>query len=202
MKAEVIIQKESGRVIKICRSHHEFQKELYIYQKKPEFVPLLLDNNGTNTLVVEFLDGVPIGDLVQPDFGAIAVLFIELHNLETKKDKCICLMDSNPNNFLYCKKNHKYYMLDFSEWEYDYPEIDLIHFLLFWASIYHRDQFKKIFHTFVETYRNEMPLNLIEWEILVPEVIFKFDTRRKKFNRSERLNIKEIQYNRNILTTI
>ena len=145
---------------------------------------------------------MPIGDLIQPDFSAIAGLFVELHQLSVKKDKCICLIDSNPKNFLYDPEAHKYYMLDFSEWEYDYPEVDLIHFLLFWASIYRSEKFTKILTDFIDSYTAEMPLNKIEWDILVPEVIFKFDTRRKKFNRAERLEISEIQKNRELIASL
>jgi hypothetical protein len=202
MKAEIVIQKETGRVIKICRSHKEFKKELFIYERYPTFAPKLLDHNGTNTIAVQYIEGMPIGDLIQPDFSAIAGLFIELHQLSVKKDKCICLIDSNPKNFLYDPETHKYFMLDFSEWEYDYPEVDLIHFLLFWASIYRSEKFAKILHDFIDSYTAEMPLNKIEWEILVPEVIFKFDTRRKKYNRSESLEISEIQKNRELITRL
>ena len=131
MKSNIVIQKEKNQVIKICRNSKEFKKELYIYEKQPYFAPKLIDHNGTNTLRLEYIDGIHIIDLVQPDFSKLAFLFSELHGLETVKGKRICLKDSNPRNFLYCEELTKYYMLDFSEWEYDYPEADLIHFLLF-----------------------------------------------------------------------
>ncbi len=128
MKSNIIIQKEKNQVIKICRNNREFKKELYIYEKKPYFAPRLLDHNNSNTLILEYIDGIPIIEMVKPDFSKLALLFSELHSFESEKGKKICLKDSNPRNFLYSEKQAKYYMLDFSEWEYDYPEADLIHF--------------------------------------------------------------------------
>jgi len=126
MKSNVIIQKNKGQVIKICRNKKEFKKELYIYEKKLSFIPKLLDHNSLNTVILEYIEGSPIIDLKQPDFSKIALLFTELHSLEKRDSKRICLRDTNPKNFLFSHINQKYYMLDFSEWEYDYPESDLI----------------------------------------------------------------------------
>jgi tRNA A-37 threonylcarbamoyl transferase component Bud32 len=202
MKSNIIIQKGKKQVIKICRSKKGFQKELYIYKKNLSFVPRLLDHNGVNTIMIEYIEGIPISDLLQPDFKKIAELFVELHSLDFKKGKRVCLNDSNPKNFLFCKKTRKYYMLDFSEWEYDYPESDLIHFLLFWASIYRASKFKKIFHQFINAYKNSLIINPIEWEMLVPEMILKFDSRRMKFFKIERKVNPHISKNREILTYI
>ncbi|MFC1887422.1 hypothetical protein ACFLYK_01285 [Candidatus Cloacimonadota bacterium] len=202
MKSNIIIQKEKNQVIKICRNSKEFKKELYIYQKKPYFAPQLLDHNGTNTLMLEYIHGIPIIDLIQPDFSKLALLFSELHALESNKGKRICLKDSNPNNFIYCDINLKYYMLDFSEWEYDFPEADLIHFLLFWASIYPFERFELIFNQFKNAYRLSLPINPIEWEMQLPEVIHQFDSRRKKFGKHQDPLSDDIQINRDLLTEI
>ncbi len=183
MKSEIIINKGKRQVIKICNSPKMFKKELYIYKKKLPFTPKLIDNDGKNTLILEYLDGSSIIDLVKPNFIEITELMVKLHSLESKGDKCICHNDNNPNNYLYA--NGKYYMLDFSEWIYDYPEIDLIHFLLFWASEYNSDKFKFIFEQIVSTYRAKRMINPLEWELMIPEVIVKFDSRRRKFGKKQ-----------------
>lgn len=202
MKSNIIIQKEKNQVIKICRNNKEFKKELYIYQKKPFFAPRLLDHNKTNTLMLEYIEGISIIDLIQPDFSKLAYLFSELHALENKKGKKICLKDSNPRNFIYSEKLEKYYMLDFSEWEYDYPEADLIHFLLFWASIYSFERFEIIFNQFKNAYRMNLPINPIEWEMLLPEIVHQFDTRRHKYNKHQNPISKDVKANRKILTEV
>ena len=202
MKTNIIIQKEKKQVIKICRSNKEFKRELYIYTKKPHFAPRLLDHNGTNTLMLEYIEGVHIIDLIQPDFSKLALLFSELHSLESYKGKRICLKDSNPRNFIYCDIRMKYYMLDFSEWEYDYPEADLIHFMLFWASIYPLDKFELIFNQFKNAYRLSLPINPIEWEMLLPEITKQFDSRRRKFGKHQDPLSDDLNSNRELLTEV
>ena len=89
--------------------------------------------------MLEYIKGNPIVDIDEPDFAMLAADISALHELENKAGKVICHMDNNPMNFIYTKD--QFYMLDFSEWEYDLPEKDLIHFLLFWASIYNSNKF-------------------------------------------------------------
>ena len=161
-----------------------FQKELYIYQKKLPFIPKLLDHDNKNTLMLEYIEGTPIAELVQPDFSKIAKIYINLHSIESKDGKCICHYDNNPKNYLFFR--NKYYMLDFSEWEYNFPETDLIHFLLFWASIYDKEQFNKTFRKLINSYMAKATINPLEWELLIPEVTERFDNRRRKFGKIEK----------------
>ena len=198
MKSEIIIKKGKRQVIKICNSPKMFKKELYIYKKKLPFTPRLIDNDGKNTLILEYLDGCSIIDLVEPNFIEITELMVDLHSLESKGDKCICHYDNNPNNYLYA--NGKYYMLDFSEWIYDYPETDLIHFLLFWASAYNADKFKFVFDQVISTYKTKRMINPLEWELMIPEIIFRFDSRRKRFGK--RKTHPDITKNREFLKNI
>ncbi|OPX27955.1 MAG: hypothetical protein B1H06_04310, partial [Candidatus Cloacimonas sp. 4484_143] len=60
-----------------------------------------------------------------------------------------------------------------------------IHFLLFWASEYNSDKFKFIFEQIVSTYRAKRMINPLEWELMIPEVIVKFDSRRRKFGKNQ-----------------
>ncbi len=184
MKPDIIINKEKKYVVKICGSPKMFKKELYIYQKKLPFTPGLLDHDGKNTLMLEYIDGIPIGELVQPDFSKIAEMYVILHSLEIKKGKCICHYDNNPKNYIF--SDQKYYMIDFSDWKYAPPETDLIHFLLFWASIYDKVKFKKAFRKLIDFYTKEGTINPVEWEFFIPEVIKRFDNRRKKFEKIEK----------------
>ncbi len=198
MKSEIIINKEKRQVIKICNSPKMFRKELYIYKKKLPYTPKLIDNDSKNTLILEYLDGISIMDMPEPDFIEITELMVNLHSLESKGDKCICHFDNNPNNYLHA--NGKYYMLDFSEWIYDYPETDLIHFLLFWASEYNSDKFKSIFEQVISTYRTKRMINPLEWELMIPEIVLRFDSRRRKFGKKQ--THPDISINREILKNI
>ena len=183
MKSNVMIQKDKMQVIKICKSPKMFKKELYIYEKKLPFTPKLLDHDGKNTLILEYLGGDNIGEIEQPDFAQIADLFIALHALENKSGKCICHSDNNPKNYIL--SNGNYFMIDFGEWEYDYPESDIIHFLLFWASIYDSSQFEKAYRQLIDQYLTYGNINPLEWEMSIPEIIERFDSRRQHFGKIE-----------------
>ena len=176
MKTNIIIQKKKKQVIKICQTPKQFQKEIYIYRKNFDFTPKLLDDDGKNTLILEYIPAKSITNLVKPNFSKIAKIIAEFHLSENKRGKCICHFDNNPKNYLFAEK---YYMLDFSNWKYDYPEIDLIHFLLFWASIYKTSQFEIIFREFISGYKKYAQINPLEWELLIPEITERFDSRRK-----------------------
>ena len=198
MKAKIIIDKKKRQVVKICDSPKMFKKELYIYKKKLQFTPKLIDNDGKNTLMLEYIEGTPIMDLAQPNFVKITELIINLHSLESKKSKCICHYDNNPKNYLYA--DGEYYMLDFSEWIYDYPETDLIHFLLFWASTYNAVKFKHVFEQVISTYKAKRIINPLEWELMIPEIILRFDSRRIEFGKKQ--THPDIAKNREILREI
>ena len=66
MKSEIIINKEKRQVIKICNTPKMFKKELYIYKKKLPYTPRMIDNDGKNTLILEYLEGIPIMDMIEP----------------------------------------------------------------------------------------------------------------------------------------
>ncbi|MCD6176829.1 MAG: hypothetical protein J7K29_03215, partial [Candidatus Cloacimonetes bacterium] len=68
---------------------------------------------------------------------------------------------------------------------YDLPETDLIHFLLFWASAYSFDRFKFVFEQVITTYKSKRMINPLEWELMLPEIILRFDSRRRKFDKKE-----------------
>ena len=198
MKANIMIQKERKQVIKICESPKKFKKELYIYKMKLPFTPKLLDHDGKNTLILEYLKGSNIGEIDNPDFSRISELLITFHAIENKKGKCICHADNNPKNYIL--SNGKYYMIDFGEWEYNFPETDIIHFLLFWASIYKAEKFNKIFRQLIDNYLPKGNLNPLEWELLIPEVMERFDNRREHYGKVE-LN-PDVNANREMIKNI
>lgn len=199
MKSKIIIDKKKNKVTKICRNKAEFDKEIYIYEKNLSFVPRLFMHNCKNTIVLDYINSKPIIDIDKPDFAAISLLFVYLHSLEIQNGKVICLMDSNPKNFLFSLDEQKYYMIDFSEWEYNFPEIDLIHFLLFWASILPYKQFYKASQNFINHYKKYLEIDIERWNNNLPKVIQMFDERRKKYNKSEKTLCDSYLQNRNSL---
>jgi hypothetical protein len=202
MKTNLIFEKEKGRVIKICNSPSEYKKALAIYQRQLPFTPRLLDDDGSITLVLEYLPGIPIGDMDVPDFAALAQLFVQLHSLESRAGHVICHHDTNPKNYLYLPEQNRYIMLDFAEWRYDFPESDLIHFLLFFASIYSRREFTLAARSFLDAYRAKLPVNPIQWGMMLEEEIERFDSRRRFYGKSEAQKNPDVQDNRALLQQI
>ncbi|MDN5353904.1 MAG: hypothetical protein PWQ09_660 [Candidatus Cloacimonadota bacterium] len=200
MKTKILFKKEAGEVIKICNSPAEFQKEVYIYQKNLDFTPKLIDHDGRIKLILQFIPGETIAQIKNPDFSELAKLFLQLHRLEQRDGKVICHIDTNPRNYI--KWQQQYYMLDFAEWQWQLPEVDLINFLLFYASEQQKDQFRKTCESFLRTYHEESTINVIEWELLLAELILKFDRRRKIFCKKEHSLSSDVNINRNFLKDI
>ena len=108
-------------------------------------------------------------------------------------------MDTNPNNFIYDFKADRYFMLDFSEWEFNNKEFDLIHFLLFWAAIYDEEKFELTASSFIESYDKLDKINISVWNRLLPEIIIMFDERRNRFRKKEKLKNIDQEANRELL---
>jgi len=200
MKSRIIFKKDAQEVIKICNSPAEFQKELFIYKKELEFIPKLIDHDRRIKLILQYIPGQRVSDMEKPDFPKLAELFLKLHKVARKQQLIICQVDTNPKNYLFWKG--KYYMLDFSEWSWQLPEVDLINFLLFWASRQKDYQFRQNCKSFLNSYHQENTINVIEWEMLLTELIQKFDWRRKNFGKKERTLNSDVGKNRDYLQNI
>jgi len=200
MKSRIIFKKDAQEVIKICNSPAEFQKELFIYKKELEFTPKLIDHDKRMKLILQYIPGQRVADIGKPDFSKLAKLFLKLHKVGKKQNQVICQVDTNPKNYLVW--DGKYYMLDFSEWSWQLPEVDLINFLLFWASRQTDYQFRQTCDIFLNTYLRESSINMIEWELLLAELTQKFDWRRKNFGKKERIFNSDVGKNRNYLQNI
>jgi hypothetical protein len=200
MKSKIIFKKEAGEVIKICNSPAEFKKELAIYRRNLDFTPQLIDHDKRIKLILQYLPGQRVSDMDQPEFSKLAQLFLKLHKVSKEQHQVICQVDTNPKNYLVGK--NQYYMVDFSEWEWNVPELDLINFLLFWASRQQAYQFRQTCKVFLKTYHQSSSINMIEWELLLSELIHKFDWRRKNFGKKERILNSDVGKNREYLQNI
>lgn len=196
-KSLLVFDRDKNQIIKTCRTLDEYKRELYIYQKNLEFSPTLYNHNNKEfSITISHLNGHTLYNTLNPDFQNIARMFFQIHSLE---EKTICLMDTNPNNFIYDFEADRYYMLDFSEWEYNEKEFDLIHFLLFWAAIYNEEKFKQTASSFIKSYDKLDKINVLVWIRLLPEIINMFDERRNRFRKKEKLRNIDQEANRKLL---
>lgn len=198
-KNRLEIYPEQNKIIKYFKKHEDFLKELYIYGKYVSFAPRFISaDSKKSNIEIELINGSTIFK-IEPDYQQIAKLFHQLHCLELDT---ICLMDTNPNNILYDEINKRYYLIDFSEWKREKREYDLIHFLLFWASIYSQDKFRKSALAFIESYQILAPIDEKIWKSMLPKVIETFDERRKKFNRAKAFPKAEVGINREFMKNV
>ena len=199
-KNRLIFNSKDKSVTKFFQSKDDFVKELFIYQKKPNFAPKFLSYNQDNlSIKIELIKGDTIINLQNPDFKMLAKLFYQLHTLE---DKTICLMDTNPKNFLYSIEKNRYFIIDFSDWQYADKEFDLIHFLLFWASLWRYERFYQVAKIFLTEYENYAVIKKSNWKTNVINVINIFDNRRQFHKKKEKTINNDTEKNREMLKNL
>jgi len=175
---QVRILFEQGKVIKRFVDPAAFERELHIYQKKPEFAPALLDHNHRDELVIAYLPHPVLGELEKPEFTAIGPLFYALHHLE---GEVICHRDNNPRNYL--QSPRRTWMIDFANWEYGRPEEDLIHFLLFWVPTSAPEVFSTILTQVLSGYPGLAAIEPEAWREAFERMTRVFDERRSRFGK-------------------
>ncbi|HNX00636.1 MAG TPA: phosphotransferase [Candidatus Cloacimonadota bacterium] len=161
-----------------------------------DFIPKLISYDIKGILEIELIDGVRIIDMDKPDFVAIAAMLDKFHQVQNIENKVLCHIDNNPRNYLYDRLHDKFLMIDFSDSRVDYPEWDVIGFLLFWASIVNRIRFKEIVKEFLTGYTISRLEDEKRFEYIYHQNIFIFDERRKKYNKQESLNNPDVIDNR------
>jgi tRNA A-37 threonylcarbamoyl transferase component Bud32 len=200
MKSEIVYP-ESGNVVhKKCLSEKAFQNELRIYHLGLKFLPKLISAEDDNTLVIERIEGENLNTEQDLDFVLFAEMYSLLHTATFNSQKVICQIDTNPRNFIIRKSDSKYFMIDFSESDYSYPETDLVNFLLFWASCYKPERFSSVLPTFLNSYPAKYLLSKRN-RVDIEDLIRKFDSRRKLFRKTPCLNRKWQDENRELLKT-
>ena len=93
----------------------------------------------------------------------------------------------------------KYFMIDFSDWIYDFPEKDVIRFFLFWASVFSQNRLNESIKTFLKVYQQKSTLEKTIWISSFQSIENEFDERRKKFHKKEILATEIIRTNRMLL---
>jgi tRNA A-37 threonylcarbamoyl transferase component Bud32 len=198
MNNSVIINKMENTVTKICDNHQKYLKEIEIYKMKLSFVPELLKKDGKNSFTMKYINGKTIGEISNPDFAKLGEIYAELHSHKNEKYFSICHSDNNPKNYL-VDADDKYFMIDFSDWIYDFPEKDVIRFFLFWASIFSQNRLNESIKTFLKVYQQKSTLEKTIWISSFQSIENEFDERRKKFHKKEILATEIIRTNRMLL---
>ncbi len=205
MKSDHKILPEKNIFRKYYQSQHDAEQEKLIYKKKLNIFPELL-NSGRDQSIryndFQHIDCSDLWHLGSIDFSAVARLYATLHNTEQQRDKVICQIDTNPQNIIYDHRSEKYYLIDFVDWRWEYAEFDLIHFLLFWASVKPGTDFLKISQKYIQGYKEKREISSLRWKNIYPEVEEYFDKRRYFYNKNERIINRDISLNRQVLNNL
>ncbi|MCD4828354.1 MAG: hypothetical protein K8R90_02850 [Candidatus Cloacimonetes bacterium] len=185
------------RVIKRFDDHEHFLREKRVYDAHPDFAPTLLSDNGSDMIIIERVPGIPLIECDTPDFHMAGGLLADLHMFQRHKEMALTMVDTNPRNFL--QGSSRGWLIDFSHIALDYPEPDLIHFLLFWAANQPHDAFMHTCQVFIGAYRARLPLDPGRWLSALPAVIQRFDQRRQRYGKSEKYAGNDVLRNRTFL---
>jgi len=205
MKSDHTILADEGIFRKFYLEKHDAEQERLIFNKRLSIIPRLIATGSKDSIEYndfEYVESSHLWQLDNIDFQAIAELYCELHQLENKQDKVICQIDTNPRNIIYDKLNGRYYLIDFVDWRWEYPEFDLIHFLLFWAEVVSKVEFDDIQQSFLKSYKLKGEINSQRWGRLYPQVVHFFEDRRKLYGKSEKKFNPDQKTNRNLLSKL
>ena len=92
--------------------------------------------------------------------------------------------------------------IDFSDWQFQPKEYDLVRFLLFWAAIFPYDKFQEKATMFFDSYNQLFAIDYSLIQKFLHPAIVEFDTRRKKYNRKKAIITAEPDKNRQWISEI
>ena len=189
---------ENGIIKKECRTQKEFYRELFVYRHTLPFLPRFIGFEEPHTIIIEKIEGVHLDEKMALDFSLFSKMFSILHFATFDSRMVICHSDTNPRNYLIRNSDKKYFMIDFSESCYNYPEVDLTNFLLFWASCYEPARFRNSMTLFLRAYNAKILLTK-QNRVNLYRLIHFFDMRRAKYGKSPCANSSWQTSNRHIL---
>jgi|GEM_PF-1032452 len=184
MKAKLVYSDDGRSLIKACHSREECANELRVYRLKLPFTPELIRIIDDRTIEISRIRGRSLSNEHNFDPFRIGRILADLHKSEKKDGLVLSHIDTNPRNYLIDEESGKYFLIDFSESGFSYPEHDLVNFLLFWGAIFSFNQFVKTMDGLLNGYNGDTGLKPGREQELFPDWIEIFDERRRRFDRS------------------
>lgn len=160
-----------------------FSRELYAYELGLPMLPRLMSYTKPEKIVLEKIGGEPYLDR---SFGPseacrLAETLAAFHTATMNKGKCLCHWDNQPRNVI--NANNSFYLIDFAESRISFPEDDVSHLLLFWASEFTAERMKELAGAFIHSYTELLPLDHAKWRVSLERSILRFDERRTLHGR-------------------
>lgn len=192
MKAELWIGED--RFCKRFFDSDELKKELQVYQKQLPMTARLISAGGMQ-IDLSLLQGRPYLDTPLSFFpGLLGRTLAAFHQSGFDGSKCWCHWDNNPKNILLSEDLTAYYLVDFAQLEFDFPEADLTHLLLFWIQHFNDEQLRRFTKLFINAYTLLMPIDKERWNQHIPLSIRRFNQRRIDFGKAPDLLLNNTRY--------
>lgn len=176
------IQIRPFSVLKSFKSPDAFNAELAVYRSSLPFCPKLFNHKAPFWLSLQRLDAVSYLDSDESfDPVALAEVISAFHLNFMEDELTLCHWDNSPGNILAC--GERYYLIDFEESRYEYPEHDLSHLMLFWVEAYEEPVFQQKKNAFLKAYQTKIPLSEERWTEAVNSSLERFIQRRKQHKK-------------------
>lgn len=184
---------------KVCSSHRAFLNELFVYESAFPNKANLIEIKKTNTLILSKIDGIPYPDVTELSEDIVAKLaqaISKLHSIQHLEDTVLCHWDNQPRNILWDEQHKKIWLIDFEDIRLAHPEADIAHLFLFWAEIMNAGLFIKLVHCFLLNYKGPVSLKSTRWERELTNAKKRFDERRKRHGKTDKIENNDRQMNR------
>lgn len=162
---------------KLCTSARAFVNETRIYDKNLDCTPKLISALPPREIILQKVDGCPyMGHPSGWNPALLGQTIAHYHSSFYDGQKTLCHHDNQPGNILYT--GERYYLIDFSETLWEYPEHDISHLHLFWAAEMPLDALCQAVTQFMDSYSDIMPLSTNRLLHFQSQNIKRFDLRR------------------------
>ena len=177
----------------------EYCKELTVYYRELPMTAKLKESKELQ-LDLEYLAGRPYLDHLPWFFpGLLGRTIAAFHQATFNGSRCWCHWDNNPQNILVDWDYTCYYLVDFAETEYDFPEADLTHLMLFWIQHFNDADLVLYKELFLKAYTLLMPIDTERWNQCLPISIARFNQRRIDYGKAPMLLLNNEGYIKRLL---
>lgn len=169
-------------VLKHFSSPDAFNAEIRVYRSNLPMCPNLLNVKAPLWINLQKLEGIAYLNQAEGfDPVALAKLIASFHLNFMEDELTLCHWDNSPGNILAC--GERYYLIDFEESRYEYPEHDLSHLMLFWLEAFEETVFQQKKNAFLKAYQTQIPLSEERWTEAVNSSLERFIQRRKQHKK-------------------
>jgi tRNA A-37 threonylcarbamoyl transferase component Bud32 len=190
---------------KACRTNRAFLNERFVYESAFPDKPELIEVRQPQTLVLKKVEGIPYLDspvLKDMIIAKLAKAIGRLHAISHLEDRVLCHWDNQPRNILWAEQKQRIFLLDFEDIRLAPPEADLAHLFLFWAEVMASADFTRQLGVFLGSYKSAIPLDADRWKAELRKAKYRFDRRREKYCKMEKLINQAKKQNRKLLSAV